>query len=66
MRFLSPLIPYNYQSSVNCNLVTDCRLKYDKFLWSPKEGCPETGFDVIFTDIVAVKTFPPDVLKEHR
>ena len=45
--------------------VVVCRLRYDKFLWAPHPGCQETGYDVIFTDIIAVKTFPPDVIRDH-
>ncbi|ELU15898.1 hypothetical protein CAPTEDRAFT_172402 [Capitella teleta] len=40
-------------------------LRYDKYLWTGIPGCPRTGMDLVFTDIIALKTFPNDVLKKH-
>jgi hypothetical protein len=43
-----------------------CRLRYDKYLWADAAGCPKKGMDLIFTDILALRTFPTDVMKKHR
>ncbi|KAI0234122.1 Alpha-1,6-mannosylglycoprotein 6-beta-N-acetylglucosaminyltransferase A, partial [Lamellibrachia satsuma] len=37
-------------------------LRYSRFMWSPKEGCKMKDFDIIYADIIAMKTFPTDVL----
>lgn len=40
-------------------------LRYSRFMWSPRDGCPMKDFDIIYADIIAMKTFPSDVLDAY-
>ncbi|KAK2175491.1 hypothetical protein NP493_728g01062 [Ridgeia piscesae] len=40
-------------------------LRYSRFMWSPRKGCPLKDFDIIFADIIAMKTFPNDIVDAY-